>query len=85
MVEHNKVEKRLQISRARFQRWIPKIRYDAAWIRRKLIKRSMTDHSIQQVGPGGTITGSGAPFQPSQPQTSYSNYGVPEEESEPVR
>lgn len=37
----------------------------------------------QQVAPGGTITGSGAPF----PPTGYSNYTTqaPEEEPEPVR
>ncbi|KAL6716823.1 Clathrin light chain [Lecanora helva] len=43
------------------------------------------DTQNQQVGPGGSITGTSLPFQPSQPQPSYSNYGVPEEESEPVR
>ncbi|MCJ1276418.1 hypothetical protein MMC21_004223 [Puttea exsequens] len=37
----------------------------------------------QAVGPGGTITGSNLPYQPSQP--SYSSYTAPEEESEPVR
>ncbi|KAL2059223.1 hypothetical protein ABVK25_000515 [Lepraria finkii] len=38
------------------------------------------DTQNQQVGPGGTITGSGTPFRPS-----YSTYAAPEEESEPVR
>ncbi|KAL2218227.1 clathrin light chain [Thermoascus aurantiacus ATCC 26904] len=35
----------------------------------------------QQVGPGGTITGTGAPF----PPTGYTNYQAPEEEPEAVR
>ncbi|KAL2856061.1 clathrin light chain [Aspergillus pseudoustus] len=35
----------------------------------------------EQVAPGGTITGTGAPF----PPTGYSSYQAPEEESEPVR
>ncbi|KAL2047375.1 hypothetical protein N7G274_001396 [Stereocaulon virgatum] len=38
------------------------------------------DTQNQHVGPGGTITGAGTPFQPS-----YSSYAPPEEESEPVR
>lgn len=36
---------------------------------------------LQQVAPGGTITGTGAPF----PPTGYSSYQAPEEEGEPVR
>ncbi|KAL2829776.1 clathrin light chain [Aspergillus cavernicola] len=39
------------------------------------------DIQNEQVAPGGTITGSGAPF----PPTGYSSYQAPEEESEPVR
>ncbi|PYH34484.1 clathrin light chain CLC1 [Aspergillus neoniger CBS 115656] len=41
------------------------------------------DTQNEQVAPGGTITGSGAPF----PPTGYSNYTsqAPEEEPEPVR
>ncbi|EHA20852.1 clathrin light chain [Aspergillus awamori] len=41
------------------------------------------DTQNEQVAPGGTITGSGAPF----PPTGYSNYTTqaPEEEPEPVR
>ncbi|KKK25528.1 hypothetical protein P175DRAFT_0497338 [Aspergillus ochraceoroseus IBT 24754] len=39
------------------------------------------DTQNEQVAPGGTITGSGAPF----PPTGYSPYQAPEEESEPVR
>ncbi|OJJ64465.1 hypothetical protein ASPSYDRAFT_325379 [Aspergillus sydowii CBS 593.65] len=35
----------------------------------------------EQVAPGGTITGTGAPF----PPTGYSSYQAPEEEAEPVR
>ncbi|KAL4888011.1 clathrin light chain [Aspergillus ambiguus] len=35
----------------------------------------------EQVAPGGTITGTGAPF----PPTGFSSYKEPEEESEPVR
>ncbi|KAL4970746.1 clathrin light chain CLC1 [Aspergillus stella-maris] len=35
----------------------------------------------EQVGPGGTITGTGAPF----PPTAFSSYEAPEEEAEPVR
>ncbi|KAL5358993.1 hypothetical protein BJX96DRAFT_147627 [Aspergillus floccosus] len=35
----------------------------------------------EQVAPGGTITGTGAPF----PPTGYPSYKEPEEESEPVR
>ncbi|KAJ9221982.1 hypothetical protein DTO169C6_5611 [Paecilomyces variotii] len=35
----------------------------------------------EQVAPGGTITGTGAPF----PATGYSSYKEPEEEPEPVR
>lgn len=35
----------------------------------------------QQVAPGGTITGTGAPF----PPTGYSSYQEPQEEPEPVR
>lgn len=37
--------------------------------------------SLQQVAPGGTITGTGSPF----PATGYSSYQEPEEEPEPVR
>ncbi|KAI9367532.1 clathrin light chain [Aspergillus egyptiacus] len=39
------------------------------------------DTQNEQVAPGGTITGSGAPF----PPTGYSSYQAPEEEPEPVR
>lgn len=35
----------------------------------------------EQVAPGGTITGTGAPF----PPTGYSTYQAPEEEGEPVK
>ncbi|KAL2001920.1 hypothetical protein VTN02DRAFT_978 [Thermoascus thermophilus] len=35
----------------------------------------------EQVGPGGTITGTGSPF----PATGYTNYQEPEEEPEPIR
>ncbi|EAW10452.1 clathrin light chain CLC1 [Aspergillus clavatus NRRL 1] len=35
----------------------------------------------EQVAPGGTITGTGAPF----PPTGYASYGEPSEEPEPVR
>lgn len=37
--------------------------------------------SLQQVAPGGTITGTGSPF----PQSGYPSYQEPEEEPEPVR
>lgn len=44
------------------------------------------DGFIQNIGPGGTITGSNLPFQPAQPQSSYGGYGAPvEEETEPIR
>ncbi|KAL4759213.1 clathrin light chain CLC1 [Aspergillus foveolatus] len=39
------------------------------------------DTQNEQVAPGGTITGTGAPF----PPTGYSSYQAPEEEAEPVR
>ncbi|KAI4166991.1 MAG: hypothetical protein LQ343_007575 [Gyalolechia ehrenbergii] len=39
----------------------------------------------QQMGPGGTITGSNLPYQPSQQQQSYSGFAEPEEEPEPIR
>ncbi|KAL4803712.1 clathrin light chain [Aspergillus unguis] len=39
------------------------------------------DTQNEQVAPGGTITGTGAPF----PPTGYSSYQTPEEEAEPVR
>ncbi|KAL8776547.1 MAG: hypothetical protein Q9213_008230, partial [Squamulea squamosa] len=42
------------------------------------------DTRNEQMGPGGTITGSNLPYQPRQPQ-SYSGYQEPEEEPEPVR
>ncbi|KAL8775226.1 MAG: hypothetical protein Q9209_000232 [Squamulea sp. 1 TL-2023] len=42
------------------------------------------DTRNEQMGPGGTITGSNLPYQPRQPQ-SYSGYQEPEEEAEPVR
>ncbi|BCR83331.1 clathrin light chain CLC1 [Aspergillus chevalieri] len=35
----------------------------------------------EQVAPGGTITGTGAPF----PPTGYSSYQAPEEEAEPIK
>ncbi|KAI4121158.1 MAG: hypothetical protein LQ341_007443, partial [Variospora aurantia] len=38
----------------------------------------------QQLGSGGTITGSNLPYQPSH-QPSYSGYAEPEEEPEPIR
>ncbi|KAL5343669.1 clathrin light chain [Aspergillus crustosus] len=39
------------------------------------------DTQNEQVAPGGTITGTGAPF----PPTGYSSYQAPEEEAEPVK
>ncbi|KAL4788303.1 clathrin light chain [Aspergillus varians] len=39
------------------------------------------DTQNEQVAPGGTITGTGAPF----PPTGYASYQAPEEEAEPVR
>ncbi|KAL4932662.1 clathrin light chain CLC1 [Aspergillus undulatus] len=39
------------------------------------------DTQNEQVAPGGTITGTGAPF----PPTGYSSYQSPEEEAEPVK
>ncbi|KAI4206274.1 MAG: hypothetical protein LQ346_001170 [Caloplaca aetnensis] len=42
------------------------------------------DSQNQQLGPGGTITGSNLPYQPSH-QPSYSGYAEPEEEPEPIR
>ncbi|CAL8581026.1 Clathrin light chain [Xanthoria parietina] len=41
------------------------------------------DTRNEQMGPGGTITGSNLPYQPRQPP-SYSGYQEPEEEAEPV-
>ncbi|KAL9603914.1 MAG: hypothetical protein Q9219_000852 [cf. Caloplaca sp. 3 TL-2023] len=41
------------------------------------------DTRNDQMGPGGTITGSNLPYQP--PQSSYSSYAEPEEEPEPIR
>ena len=38
----------------------------------------------QQMGAGGTITGSDVPFRPS-PQPSYGGFGQTEEEPEPMR
>ena len=50
------------------------------------ISKSAANQSIQNVGPGGTITGSSLPFQPAQSQPSYGQYGAPaEEETEPIR
>lgn len=47
---------------------------------------SATNRSFQNVGPGGTITGSSLPFQPARSQPSYGGYGAPaEEETEPIR
>ncbi|KAM0800917.1 clathrin light chain [Usnea florida] len=44
------------------------------------------DTQNENVGPGGTITGSSLPFQPYQPQPSYGGYGAPpEEDTEPIR
>ncbi|KAL8829452.1 MAG: hypothetical protein Q9170_006160 [Blastenia crenularia] len=42
------------------------------------------DTRNQQMAPGGTITGSNLPYQPSH-QPSYSGYAEPEEEPEPIR
>ncbi|KAL8758597.1 MAG: hypothetical protein Q9184_003874 [Pyrenodesmia sp. 2 TL-2023] len=42
------------------------------------------DSQNEQLGPGGTITGSNLPYQPSH-QPSYSGYAEPEEEPEPIR
>ncbi|KAL8686206.1 MAG: hypothetical protein Q9218_007274, partial [Villophora microphyllina] len=42
------------------------------------------DTQNNQMGPGGTITGSGLPYRPNQP-SSYSGYNEPEEEPEPIR
>ncbi|KAL8721204.1 MAG: hypothetical protein Q9225_002053 [Loekoesia sp. 1 TL-2023] len=42
------------------------------------------DTRNDQIGPGGTITGSNLPYQPSH-QPSYSGYAEPEEEPEPIR
>ncbi|KAL8907447.1 MAG: hypothetical protein Q9207_001417 [Kuettlingeria erythrocarpa] len=42
------------------------------------------DSQNQQLGPGGTITGSNLPYQPPH-QPSYSGYAEPEEEPEPIR
>ena len=48
--------------------------------------RTVANRTIQNVGPGGTITGSSLPFQPAQSQSPYSGYGVAaEEETEPIR
>ncbi|KAL8945644.1 MAG: hypothetical protein Q9222_007847, partial [Ikaeria aurantiellina] len=48
------------------------------------VVKSSYSHNEQQMGPGGTITGSNLPYQPSQPST-YSSYREPEEEPEPIR
>ncbi|KAI4186662.1 MAG: hypothetical protein L6R41_003336 [Letrouitia leprolyta] len=42
------------------------------------------DSRNDQIGPGGTITGSNLPYQPAR-QQSYSGYAEPEEEPEPIR
>ncbi|KAL8801964.1 MAG: hypothetical protein Q9200_006756 [Gallowayella weberi] len=42
------------------------------------------DTRNEQMGPGGTITGSNLPYRPQQP-SAYSGYQEPEEEPEPVR
>ncbi|KAI4108285.1 MAG: hypothetical protein L6R37_001158 [Teloschistes peruensis] len=42
------------------------------------------DTQNNQMGPGGTITGSNLPYRPTQ-QSSYSGYQEPEEEPEPIR
>ncbi|KAL8940281.1 MAG: hypothetical protein Q9216_002893 [Gyalolechia sp. 2 TL-2023] len=42
------------------------------------------DTRNDQMGPGGTITGSNLPYQPSH-QQSYSGFAEPEEEPEPIR
>ncbi|KAL9576543.1 MAG: hypothetical protein Q9212_007008, partial [Teloschistes hypoglaucus] len=42
------------------------------------------DTQNNQMGPGGTITGSSLPYRPNQ-QSSYSGYQEPEEEPEPIR
>ncbi|KAI4250578.1 MAG: hypothetical protein L6R40_000178 [Gallowayella cf. fulva] len=42
------------------------------------------DTRNEQMGPGGTITGSNVPYRPQQ-QSTYSGYQEPEEEAEPVR
>ena len=55
---------------------------------RKPMMATNTYHK-QQVGPGGTITGSTLPFQSGAPFQSgeYTNYNAPaqEEETEPIR
>ncbi|KAI4143063.1 MAG: hypothetical protein L6R39_004714 [Caloplaca ligustica] len=42
------------------------------------------DSQNEQMGPGGTITGSNLPYHPPQ-QSSYSRYAEQEEEPEPIR
>ncbi|KAL8951048.1 MAG: hypothetical protein Q9183_007485, partial [Haloplaca sp. 2 TL-2023] len=42
------------------------------------------DTQNNQMGPGGTITGSTLPYQPPKP-SSYSGFAEPEEEPEPIR
>ncbi|KAG8531382.1 uncharacterized protein KY384_003011 [Bacidia gigantensis] len=42
------------------------------------------DTKNDQVGPGGTITGSDLPYRPTQ-QPSYGGYGQVEEDSEPIK
>lgn len=37
------------------------------------------------MAPGGTITGSGEPFLPGQPKSSYSGYAAQEEEPEVIK
>ena len=37
------------------------------------------------MAPGGTITGSGEPYLPGQPQSSFLGYGAEEEDPEPIR
>lgn len=39
----------------------------------------------QRMAPGGTITGSGEPYLPSQQKSSYSGYDAEDEEPEPIR
>lgn len=51
-----------------------------------MVELQYADSSLQNIGPGGTITGSTLPYHP--PTTSYnSGYAAPEqqEESEPIR
>ncbi|KAA6411690.1 MAG: clathrin light chain [Lasallia pustulata] len=43
------------------------------------------DTSNNHMAPGGTITGSGEPYLPGQPQSTYSSYSAQEEEAEPIR